>query len=101
MIAVERLLEPQVAVAERRSLQLLGFEKLVLHDIGVAEEVEDRSPVLRPELAEFQPLVFPAEQPGEAVLVQDIEVAELGHVVLEQPEAVGVDRADEHGTEPV
>ena len=35
------------------------------------------------------------------MLVEDVEVAVLRHVILKQAEAVGVDRADEHRTEPV
>jgi hypothetical protein len=45
--------------------------------------------------------VFPAQEAREAVLVEDVEVAELGHVVLEQPQAVGVNCANKHGAESV
>ena len=101
VVAEEGLLEGQVAVAERRALERGRVKQLVLHHVGVAEEVENRPPVLWTDLAEFQPFVFPAEQAGETVLVQDVEVAELRDVILKHVrQAVGVDGADEHRPEP-
>jgi hypothetical protein len=50
-------------------LHRLGVEKLVLLHVSVAEEVEDRPPVLGAELAQFEPFVLSAEQTGKPVLV--------------------------------
>jgi hypothetical protein len=83
------------------SEQRLAVDQLVLDHVGVAHEVVDRPPVLVAQLVQLQPLVFSAEQAGQAVLVEDVVVAVVGDMVLQQLEAIGVDGADVHGAEAV
>jgi hypothetical protein len=49
----------------------------------VSQEINDPHPALAADVAEFESLLVAAEKPREAVLVQDIEIAELGHMVPE------------------
>ena len=101
VVSFQGLNELAVAVPERRALQHLGVDLLVLHHVGVTDEIEDGSPVLAPELVELKPLVLTAEQPRQPVLVQHVVVAAPRNMVLEEAEAVRVDGADEHRTQPV
>lgn len=82
-----------------------GVEELVLDDVDALEEVLDRREqavaARRVELANVEAVGLPAEEGSQLVVIEHVVGVVAGDVLLEQAEAVRVDRADEQPSKQV
>ena len=79
------------------------LEKFVLDDIGVLEEHRDRreQSVVRIELTDVQPIRLSGDESSELIVIERVVGLVPRYVLLEQPEAVGVDGPNEQATDEV
>ena len=102
LVLPEHLPVGGVALPNLRAFEAARRDQLVGDDVDGPHEVANGLPVLRAaQLVKPQPPVLAAEKARVAVVVEDIVVAVCGDVSLQEPEAVAVDRSDEHRAEAV
>ena len=99
-------LERRVVVAQNGAERVghrRRIEQLVLDDVDPGEERVDRreQPVAGIELADLQSAGLAREECGQLVVVEDVIGLVARDVLLQQAEAVRVDRADEEAVEPI
>jgi hypothetical protein len=86
------------ALAERCPFKISRVYQLVPDDVDILDELRDG---LFAEFEKTQVRELAIQEAGVPVLVEDIVIAILGNVVLQQAEAIGMDGADEQRPEAV
>lgn len=99
VVAIERFAVLLETVAKGSAGELGLVDQFVFDDVDVLLEVEDGAPVRISKAVQTQPLILPAQEAGVSILIEDIEIAVFGNVILKHTHAIGVDRSDEHRAE--
>jgi DNA gyrase/topoisomerase IV subunit A len=97
VIAIQGLQIRGVHIAQGRPREVTRRDQFIANDINSFRELEQRGPVsIAPERCDVQVTRGTAQQPRVPMRFEHIEVAVLGYMILQQLEAVAVDRPDEH-----